>query len=125
LQPIRINFKSKGRIFNLILGLVWIGLGTSRMIFEDDYDWVSYVFIITGLLYFSVFYSQYKRNYFLITDGFIIKKFDFWSKKMNLSEIKAIRKFACDYKLRTEHDELIINTQLIEQNDLETLNKVL
>ena len=95
------------------------------MIIEDDFGWVAYAYVILGVVYFFVFYLQVKQNYILIKDDILIKKYDFWTKTMKLSELKSIRKFAGDYKLRSEDDELIINTQLIEEDDLVALNKVL
>ena len=46
-------------------------------------------------------------------------------KKLNLTEIKRIKKFAGDYILKTDKKELTINTQIIDPNSLAELNAVL
>ena len=43
-------------------------------------------------------------------------------KKLNLTEIKRIKKFAGDYILKTDKSELTINTQIIDPNSLAELN---
>jgi hypothetical protein len=43
-------------------------------------------------------------------------------KKLKLTEIKRIKKFAGDYILKTDKKELTINTQFIEPNSMVELN---
>ena len=45
-----------------------------------------------------------------------------FGKKINLTEIKRIKKFAGDYILKTDKNELTINTQIIEPKSLTELN---
>jgi hypothetical protein len=45
-----------------------------------------------------------------------------FGKKLNLNEIKQIKKFAGDYIIKTEKKELTINTQIIDPNSLVELN---
>ena len=45
----------------------------------------------------------------------------FW-KKLNLNELKWIKKFAGDYILKTDEKELAINTQIINPSLLAELN---
>ena len=45
-------------------------------------------------------------------------------KKLNLTDIKRIKKFAGDYIIKTDKKELTINTQVIEPNLLAELNKI-
>ena len=47
------------------------------------------------------------------------------NKKINLNEIKRIKKFAGEYILKTDSTELKINTDLIEEKSLSELNTVL
>ena len=48
-----------------------------------------------------------------------------FGKKLNLIEIKRIKKFAGDYILKTDEKELAINTQIINPSSLAELNAVL
>ena len=52
----------------------------------------------------------------------IIKINSPFGKKLNLTEIKRIKKFAGDYILKTDKKELTINTQIIDPNSLAELN---
>jgi hypothetical protein len=45
--------------------------------------------------------------------------------KINLAEIKQIKKYAGDYTLKTDKTKLKINTQIIELNSLSELDAVL
>lgn len=45
-----------------------------------------------------------------------------FGKKLNLTEIKRIKKFPRDYILKTDKKELTINTQIIEPDSLAELN---
>lgn len=121
----KIEFKNRLKVINLILAFVWPVLGALRIIIDDNFDWVSYTYMVMGVMYLGVFYLQSKRNYILIKDGILTKCFELRTKKIPLSEIKSIRKFAGDYKLRSESDELIINTQMLEDESLSKLNMIL
>lgn len=48
-----------------------------------------------------------------------------WKKKIELSKIKQIEKFAGEYILKTDKTELTINMKLIDTNSLTELNAVL
>lgn len=43
-------------------------------------------------------------------------------KKLNLTEIKRVKKFAGDYILKSDKKDLTINTQIIDPNSLAELN---
>ncbi|WP_321286696.1 hypothetical protein [uncultured Sunxiuqinia sp.] len=45
-----------------------------------------------------------------------------FGKKLNLTRIKRIKKFAGDYILKTDNTELSTNTQIIAPNSLAELN---
>lgn len=46
-------------------------------------------------------------------------------KKLKITEIKQIKKFAKDYIIKTDNEELTINTQIIEPSVLTELNSEL
>jgi len=81
-------------------------------------------FILLGLLnlasYFFINYKQY-----LTIENDILTKNTLIPKKMSLSEIIRIKKRTGDYILKTEKDELRINTELIEKDSLVKLNSIL
>ncbi|WP_249356168.1 hypothetical protein [Maribacter sp. ACAM166] len=46
-------------------------------------------------------------------------------KKLDLNQITWIKKFTGDYILQTEKQELIINTEIIDNQSLDELNQIL
>lgn len=77
-----------------------------------------------GILYVGTYFFENKKQYLTIENG-IISKNHLLPKKINLNEIKQIKKFAEDYILKTDSTELRINTELIEENSLTELNTLL
>jgi hypothetical protein len=47
-----------------------------------------------------------------------------FGKKISLTEIKQIKKFAGDYILKTDKTELTINTQIIDEKSLVEFRKI-
>ncbi|MDG1778817.1 MAG: hypothetical protein P8H23_05670 [Flavobacteriaceae bacterium] len=111
---------------NLILGIVWIILGTLSIVTDDKIRWTDYGYLVIGILYVGHYLYDLKNQYLTIENGTIRKNglYGYW-KKINLNEINWIKKFAGDYTLKTEKKELKINTELIDENSLTELNKIL
>ncbi|WP_340202514.1 hypothetical protein [Ascidiimonas sp. W6] len=122
----KIKFKKKRLRVNLILGIVWIALGTLSIATDDEIRWTEYGYLVIGILYIGHYLYDLTNQYLTIENGTIRKNglYGYW-KKINLNEIKWIKKFAGDYTLKTEKKELKINTELIEKDSLTELNKVL
>ncbi len=47
----KIRFKKKRRYINLILGLVWTGLGVFSLVEDESLRWTDYGYLIVGILY--------------------------------------------------------------------------
>ena len=111
---------------NLIFGLAWIALGTLSIVTHDDIRWTDYVFLVVGILYIGHYLYDLTNQYLTIENGTIRKNllYGYW-KKINLNEINWIKNFAGDYTLKTEQRELKINTELIDEDSLSELNKIL
>ena len=122
----KIKFKKKRLRVNLILGLVWIVLGTLSIVTDDEISWTDYGYLVIGILYIGHYLSDLTNQYLTIENGTIRKNglYGYW-KKINLNEINWIKKFAGDYTLKTEQKELKINTELIDKDALSELNKIL
>jgi hypothetical protein len=118
-----IRFKKKRFRYYLIFGILWLVLGTSAVIFDLNNPF-SYGYLLLGILYVGTYLFENKKQYLTIENG-IISKNHLIPKKINLNEIKRIKKFAGDYILKTDSTELKINTDLIEEKSLEELNTVL
>ena len=119
----KIRFTKKRLKHYMIFGILWLVLGTIAVIFNSD-NVFNYGYIVIGILYFGTYLFENNKQYLTIENG-IISKNHLIPKKINLNEIKRIKKFAGDYILKTESTELRINTELIEENSLAELNTVL
>ena len=119
----KIRFKQKRLNHYLIFGILWLVLGTIAVIFNLD-DVSSYGYLMMGILYFGTYFFENNKQYLTIENG-IISKNQLIPKKINLNEIKRIKKFARNYVLKTGSIELTINTELIDEKSLAELNTVL
>lgn len=120
----KIRYKKKRFYANLILGIVWIGLGIFAIWEDDNIRWYDYGYIVFGTLYFGLFLFELLNEYLTIENG-TIRKNSILGKRINLNEITEIKKFAGDYTLKTEKQELKIKTELIEKNSRVELIKIL
>ena len=92
-----------------------------KLIFDEELHWIDYGWILISLTYFGTYFYQKKYKYVSIENGILTVNGPF-EKKLNLTEIKRIKKFAGDYIIKTDKKELTINTQIIESNSLAELN---
>uniref|UniRef100_UPI00404AE5D5 hypothetical protein n=1 Tax=Gelidibacter sp. TaxID=2018083 RepID=UPI00404AE5D5 len=119
----KIRFTKKRLKYYLIFGIIWLVFGTTAVIFNSE-NVFNYGYIIIGILYFGTYLFENNKHYLTIENG-IISKNHLIPKKINLNEIKRIKKFAGDYILKTDSTELRINTELIEEKSLAELKTVL
>jgi|TARA_B110000259_G_scaffold63462_1_gene74980 hypothetical protein len=111
----------------LILGLLWlaIGMGSFLAFHFEGVERVFYVFFIAFAFLNTLFYlTQYFNQYLTLKNNFIIQNFPF-GKKINLSEIKEIKRFAGDYQLKKDQTTLTINTTIIAKDSLKKLTVAL
>lgn len=109
---------------NLIFGLFWLIWFFIGVFGKEEPNWTDYGWIVISLMYLGMYFYQKNYNYLTIENGIINVNGPF-GKKLNLTEIKRIKKFAGDYILKTDNKELTINTQIIDPNLLAELNAVL
>jgi hypothetical protein len=122
----KIIFKKKRLYINLILGLVWTGLGVFSLLEDESLRWTDYGYLVVGILYLGHYLYDLNNQYLTIENGSIRKNILYgFGKKINLNEINRIEKYAGDYILRTLTKELKINTGLIEEKSLEEFNEIL
>jgi hypothetical protein len=122
----KIRFKKKRLYINLILGLVWTGLGVFSLVEDESLRWTDYGYLIVGILYLGHYLYDLNNQYLTIENGSIRKNVLYgFGKKINVNEINRIEKYAGDYIIRTLEKELKINTGLIEEKSLEEFNEIL
>ena len=117
----RIGYKKRHMNINLIFGLVWLVWFFIGILTKDEPNWTDYGWIVISAMYLVGYFYQRQNKYLTIENG-IIKINSPFGKKINLTEIKRIKKFAGDYILKTDNKELTINTQIIDPNSLAELN---
>ena len=117
----KIKYKPKHLNLNLIFGLFWLIWFFIGVFGKEEPNWTDYGWIVISLMYLGMYFYQKNYNYLSIENGIINVNGPF-GKKLNLTEIKWIKKFAGDYILKTDEKELTINTQIINQSSLAELN---
>jgi hypothetical protein len=122
----KIRFKKKRLYINLILGLVWAGLGVFSLLEDKSLRWTDYGYLLAGIVYLGHYLYDLNNQYLTIENGSIRKNVLYgFGNKINVNEINRIEKYAGDYIIRTLEKELKINTGLIEAKSLEEFNEIL
>jgi hypothetical protein len=109
---------------NLILGILWFIVGFLYIYFSESKKFFDYVFLIMSLLYFALYIYELKTPYFTTEDGMIYKN-SLFPKKIKLTDIKRIEKITGIYILKTENAKLTINTLLMDEDSVVSLNVIL
>ena len=116
-----IKYKKRHLNVNLISGFFWLIWFLIGVFGKEEPNWTDYGWIFISLMYLGLYFYQKNYKYLTIENGIININGPF-GKKLNLTEIKRIKKFAGDYIIKTDKKELTINTQIIEPNSLAELN---
>ncbi len=109
---------------NLILGLmqlVWFFIG---ILAKDEDNWTDYGMIVISIMYLIGYFYQRQNKYLTIENG-LKKENRPFGKKIKLTDINQMEKYAGDYILKTEKTKLTINTQIIDPNSLAELKNEL
>jgi len=93
-------------------------------LFDSIGFWLNYYPFVLAFLYLGLYLFERHFQYLTITED-QIKVNDLFGKRINISQIHRIKKFAGDYKLITDKKEMKIDTQIIDPDSLEELNEVL
>ena len=120
----KIGYKKRHLNVNLIFGLIWLVWFFIGVFGKEEPNWTDYGWIVISLMYLGMYFYQKNYNYLTIENG-VLRINGSFGKKINLAEIKRIKKFAGDYILKTSKKELTINTQIIDTNSLAKLNAAL
>lgn len=117
----KLQYKKRQLNFNLIFGTIWFVYFFIKLFLEEKLHWIDYGWILISLTYFGSYLYQKKYKYVSIENG-VLKVNGPLGKKLNLTQIKRIKRFAGDYIIKTDKKELTINTQVIEPESLVELN---
>ena len=104
--------------------LFWLLFTILNLVFNEAKSWSFYLLLVISVSYVVAYSYSFFNQYGIIQDE-VLKENHPFGKKINLNEVKSIKKIAGDYILKTDTTELTINTQIIDENSLEDLNEVL
>ncbi len=122
----KIEYKRSLLYFYLAFGIFWIVLSLISFFTNVERTWFSYTYIIMGLTYIVLYINFKKKKYIIIENGSLTINGFLWKKNsINLSEIKSIKKFAGDYTIKTNNEELKISIDSINKNQLPKFNSEL
>ncbi len=106
------------------MGLLWLVYFSVMFFTKEEISWYDYGWIVVFTTYLITYFYQKHNKYLTIENG-IIKVNSPFGNQLKLSEIKEIKTFAGDYILKTDKEELTINTQIIDPKLLAEFNSEL
>ena len=115
---LKFAFANKRLYMNLILGILWLGIGISYFIEQDDkLKYKPYVVTILGIAYLLYFIYDFKQKYFEITkDKIRIKTIP--SKEINLNELIEVKYNADCFTFKTRNKSIKILNSYINKKQL-------
>jgi len=120
-----LNFTKKRMNMNLLLGIIWFGLGASGVLFIDNTTNIwSYGWMILGTIYLGTFIWERRKQYVTLTEK-SIKKNKLKPIEIEFKNIVRIQKFAGDVKIFSDNKKIVINTNLITEESKTDLDKFL
>lgn len=121
----KFNYQKKRINYFLIFGLIWLFIGLAFIIIKPK-NIFSYGWLLIASFYIGNYFYM-KKNQYLSLKNDILSHNRIFPKpnKIKLSELKEIKKFAGDYILKSEHEKLKINSQLIDKESLDNLLSII
>jgi hypothetical protein len=121
----KIKFNKKRIAYNLIFSIVFIVLGLYN-IFSEYIKWNKSGAFVIGSLYFVTTIFEIITQYIVINNG-TLRKYSLWAfhKDIELQNIIEIKSVADYYILFTETTKLKIQVELIADDSLEDLKRIL
>lgn len=122
----KLKFKKKRFIYNLLLGLFWTGIALDSILALEKIRWTKYIVLGLGISYLAKFLYEMKYQYIIIKDGALQRSGLFhFHRKINLKEVYAIKEIQGTYYLKTDKTVFKIDTDLIDTSSLLHLHSLL
>lgn len=122
----KIKFTKKRLIYNLVLSILYLTIGLEGIIYQENIRWTKYGMLSLGILYLTNSLYELKYQYLSIEYGILRKNMILgFTKKINLNDIIEIKTVAGDYTLLTDTTQLKIQVELIVDDSLLELNRIL
>jgi len=122
----KIKFKKWRFYVNLILGLLWVFIALSDLLFNNSIKTSSYAFLVVGVLYLFHFLYDLKHQYLKIENNTIQKNFLYggWNKNFRFEDIVEVEKTYLNFILKTENEKLKVNADLIEEESYKEFKSI-
>ena len=121
-ETLKIPYKKDHLNKHLIFGTVWFVYAFYLLFFNDERDWAAYFQLALSTLYGAIYIYDLRMKYVIFEDGYV-KISGILDRKIKLSDLISIKKFAGDYILKSQNRELGINTQVIDPKSLKLLDE--
>lgn len=122
----KLKFKKKRFVYNLLLGLFWTGIAMDSILELEKIRWTKYIILVLGIQYLAKFLYEMKYQYIIIKDGTLQRSGLFhFHRKINLKEVYAIKEIQGTYYLKTDKTVFKIDTDLIDTSSLLHLHALL
>lgn len=122
-QKIILPLKYKGIRYNQFFALFYILLSAMGFYYNPTAYLFNFGFSIIGCAHIYLYFFYYANARIEIANNIVFKKP--FGKSVNLNEITEFKKFAGDYTLKSDSSKIIINTQLLDEDDLQNLDRIL
>ncbi|MFD0761268.1 hypothetical protein ACFQZW_04175 [Lutibacter aestuarii] len=122
-MKIQIRYKRLHLRWIFVFGLFWLVLGIIA-ITNNFENYLNYGYLIVALLYFGIYFFKSKKQY-LTFENNVITLNKLIPKKINLADLKQLKKNGKDYILKSDIEVLYIKTSLIDKNSRKDLNTIL
>jgi len=122
-MKIQIRYKRLHLRWIFVFGLFWLILGVIA-ITNNFENYLNYGYLIAALLYFGIYFFKIKKQY-LTFENNVITLNKLIPKKINLADLKQLKKNGKDYILKSDIEVLYIKTRLIDKNSRKDLNTIL
>ncbi|PNW29200.1 hypothetical protein BKP44_04430 [Formosa algae] len=123
---IKIRYKKRKLNMNLIAGVIWSIIAILNIVFKDksQISFLTFGWIILAVLYLGLYFVQRFTAYMTIENN-VISKLIPLPRHIAIQDITEIKKFKHGYKIISDGKTLAINTEMINEDDLITLNTYL
>ena len=119
------RYKKRKLKMHLVMAFLWSILGFFSLMYTKDKNWVSYLYLPIGILFFY-FYFYDKKHGYIAYENACIKKRAFPKKQLNLNDLKQIKRNRNGITLwSNDNEKLLIDHSIIKKEDLKKLNTIL
>lgn len=112
-----IRYTQKRRLFQLILGSLFLVIGVFYVIEEGGSHFSSYTFPLLGLTYLVIFYCETKNKYIAFYPE-EMRIFSIFTKKVKYEDIQEVYIQFGDYIIQTSKEKIVVPKNQMHKEDV-------